>query len=105
MGNQDGKSVVIVGGSSGLGLETGARVLVTGRTQATLGSARENLGENAIAVQSDASSLADIDALAERVKSEFVTLDALFVNAGISAFAPFEATSEQIYDEVFAVNT
>jgi len=48
MGKYDGKSVVITGGSSGFGLATarllideGARVLITGRTQATLDSARE----------------------------------------------------------------
>jgi NAD(P)-dependent dehydrogenase (short-subunit alcohol dehydrogenase family) len=29
----------------------------------------------------------------------------LFVNAGVSRFAPFEATPEAMYDEVLAVNT
>jgi NAD(P)-dependent dehydrogenase (short-subunit alcohol dehydrogenase family) len=55
-------------------------------------------------VESDTSSLADIDRLAERVKSEFGTLDLLFVNAGVTRFVPFEATPEAVYDEVFTVN-
>lgn len=106
MGKYHGKKVAIIGGSSGLGLETaellageGARVLITGRTPATLAAARERLGENAITVQSDATSLTDIDALADLVKREFGTLDALFVSAGVNVFAPFEATTEEQYDQ------
>ncbi len=111
MGKYDGKRVVITGGSSGFGLATaqllvdeGARVLITGRTQATLDSARERLGGNAVAVRSDAASLPDIDALADRVRAEFGSIDALFVNAGVNGFAPFEATSEEMYDQLLTVN-
>ncbi len=111
MGRYDGKNVVITGGSSGLGLATaqhlvdeGARVLITGRTRETLEDAGRRLGGNAITVQSDASSLPAIDALADRVKAEFGTVDALFVNAGIGSFDRFDAVTEQTFDEVFAIN-
>jgi NAD(P)-dependent dehydrogenase (short-subunit alcohol dehydrogenase family) len=111
MRTYEGKHIVITGGSSGFGLTTakllvdeGARVLITGRNEATLETARKELGDNAIAVRSDAGSVADIEALADRVKAEFGTIDALFVNAGINAFAPFEATPEELYDQVFAIN-
>jgi len=126
MGKYDGKTAVITGGTSGLGLATaellldaGARVMVTGHTSATLDAARESLSAGAsgagvsgagasrgeaIVVESDATSLPDIDALADRVKSEFGSFDLLFVNAGVTRFAPFEEMPEAAYDEVFAVN-
>jgi NAD(P)-dependent dehydrogenase (short-subunit alcohol dehydrogenase family) len=111
MGIYDGKSFVIIGGTSGFGLEAatllsreGARVLVTGRTQETLDTALALLGPPAVAIRSDASSLSDIDALADRVQQEFGTFDALFVNAGINAFSAFESTNEETYDEVMGVN-
>jgi len=105
------KQVVIIGGTSGIGLATakmlvdgGARVLVTGRSQAGLESTQKTLGKDCVAVSSDAQSLTDIDALASRVKAEFDTFDLLFVNAGVGLFAPFEHTTEAMYDEVFNVN-
>ncbi|MFJ4624554.1 SDR family oxidoreductase [Streptomyces sp. NPDC088812] len=111
MGKYEGRNVVITGGSSGFGLATaqllvdeGARVLITGRNQAALDSARDRLGERAVAVRSDAAQLPDIDALADRVKAEFGTADALFANAGVNGFAPFEATSEELFDQLLAIN-
>jgi len=111
MGAYSDKNAVITGGGSGIGFATaklladgGARVLITGRSQATLDAARERLGENAVAVRSDVASLSDLDALADRVKAELGTVEALFVNAGIAAPTPFESTTEEAYDELFAIN-
>jgi NADP-dependent 3-hydroxy acid dehydrogenase YdfG len=81
---------VFIGGTSGMGLATakmlmdgGARVLVTGRSQAGLESAQKELGKDALVVSSDARSLTEIDALASRVKAAFDTFNLLFVNAGV----------------------
>ena len=111
MERYEAKRAVIIGGTSGMGLATakmlldgGARVLVTGRSQAGLESAQKELGKDAIVVSSDARSLTDIDALASRVKAEFDTFDLLFVNAGFGLFAPFENTTETMYDEMFNLN-
>ena len=110
--NYSDKRVVITGGSSGIGLATaklliagGARVLLTGRTQATLDSVREELGENVITAQNDVASLGDLDALAERVRSEFGTFDLLFANAGVTRAGPLEDMTEADFDEQIAVNT
>ena len=106
-----GKKVVIIGGTSGMGLATakmlldgGARVLVTGRSQAGLDSAQKEIGKDALVVSSDARSLTEIDALATRVKAEFDTFDLLFVNAGFSIRAPLESMTEAVYDEMFNLN-
>jgi len=105
------KKVVIIGGTSGMGLATakmlldgGARVLVTGRSKAGLESAQNELAKDAIVVSSDARSLTDIDALASKVKTEFDTFDLLFVNAGFSIRAPLDSVTEAVYDEMFNLN-
>ena len=111
MKRYEGKKVVIIGGTSGMGLATakmlldgGARVLVTGRSKGGLESAQKELANDAIVVSSDARSLTDLDALAARAKAEFGTLDLLFVNAGFSIRAPLESITEVIYDEMFNLN-
>ena len=72
MDRYKGKTVLITGGTTGMGLATaklfidkGAWVIVTGRTPATIEAAQAELGENAIAIYSDATSLSDMDSLAE----------------------------------------
>ncbi len=106
------KTVVITGGTSGIGLTTaerlldaGARVLVTGRSKDALDAARERLGGRAVVLQSDVAAAADREALAERVKAEFGSLDLLFANAGVTRHAPFEQVTEEQFDETFATNT
>ena len=85
-------------------LDGGARVLVTGRSEAGLESARNDLRKDALVVSSDARSLTDIDALASRVKAEFDTFDLLFFNAGFSIPTPLGSVTEAIYDEMFNLN-
>ena len=106
-----GKTAVITGGTTGLGFETarqyvaqGARVIITGRNEQRLAEAAQELGPQAIPVRSDVASLADLNALAERVKSEFGRLDILFANAGSGVFAPIEQIEEADYDRQFDVN-
>ncbi len=111
MDRLNGKTALITGGTTGLGLATaklfiseGARVIATGRTAARIKEAQVELGDNAIVIHSDATSLPDMDALAAKVKETFGKLDVLFVNAGYVRFAPFEAVTEELYDEMLNLN-
>ena len=82
-------TILITGGSSGIGLELakqlikkGNKVIVTGRDQARLDKAKLLLPDLQI-VKSDVSQTKDIDALFERVTKEFPELNILINNAGI----------------------
>ena len=105
----EGKRVVITGGTSGIGLATanllddgGARVLVTGRTPASLERATATLGEGAIVVTNDA--VSGIDALAERVTAELGGVDLLVLNAGRTLLTSLADTTEADYDASFDLN-
>lgn len=111
MGKLEGKVAVITGGNSGIGLATakefkeqGARVVITGRDQKTLDEAKREIGGDVLAVQSDTSSLTDIDKLFAAVKEEFGHIDVLFVNAGVGKFAPVEAVTEEMFDSIMDIN-
>ncbi|WP_424184555.1 SDR family NAD(P)-dependent oxidoreductase [Actinokineospora sp. G85] len=69
-----------------------------------LDAARDKLGANALAVRGDVASLEDLASLAEQVLAELGSLDALFVDAGITRTAPLEEMTEKAYDEVFDIN-
>jgi len=106
-----GKVALVTGGNSGIGLATalafsnaGARVVITGRDQPTLDKAAAQLGTHVIAVQSDAGSVSDGNKLAALLHQRGVTLDAVFLNAGITRFSPVETMEEQAWDTTFNIN-
>ena len=108
----EGKVAVVTGGNSGIGLaaakrlqEEGARVVINGRNKKTLDEGVKTIGNGALAVQADVSKKEDLDKLYSTVSQKFGKIDVLFANAGIYKFAPFQATSEALYDELFDINT
>jgi len=111
MGKLDGKTAVITGGASGIGLAMakrfiadGAFVFVFGRRQSALDAALAELGPQAIGVRGDTTSLDDLDRLFETVKSEKQTLDILVANAGVGDFAPLGDITPEHYAYAFDVN-
>ena len=107
----EGKVALVTGGNSGIGLATaqafareGASVVITGRDEATLDSAEKQIGMGTMAVKADVSRLSDLDALMGKVKSRYGRIDALFVNAGVGKFVPFDQVTEAFYDEIMNVN-
>jgi NAD(P)-dependent dehydrogenase (short-subunit alcohol dehydrogenase family) len=107
----EGKTVVITGGNSGIGLATaklfhdeGARVAISGRDQKTLDDAVKTIGNDILAVKADVGKLADIDKLYSQVVAKFGKVHALFANAGIAKFAPASDSNEQFFDETFDIN-
>src|SRR6266478_8751322 len=111
MNRFDGKSVLVTGGNSGIGLAVaqgfaaeGARVVITGRDQKTLDAAKATLGPNAVALRNDATDPGAAKSLADALASRGATLDAIFINAGIAKLAPIEIVDEAFWDQVFNVN-
>src|SRR5246127_9811 len=106
-----GKTAVITGGATGIGLaaakrfiEEGAFVFIFGRRQEALDIAVANLGPQARGVNGSVSNEADLDRLYAAVKAERGTLDIVFANAGAgSPLALGKITAEHI-DETFDTN-
>jgi uncharacterized oxidoreductase len=97
-----GRTILITGGSAGIGLafavkfaSLGNEVIVTGRRQAVLDDVKaEHPGLHTI--RSDVADPAQIAALASRVKAEFPRLDVLVNNAGISHYKNLKAPASDL---------
>jgi NAD(P)-dependent dehydrogenase (short-subunit alcohol dehydrogenase family) len=105
------RTVLITGGTSGMGLATahrlvaeGAQVVVTGRTRERVDTAVEALGPNSSGVVADVTDLRAVDALMETVREPYGHLDNLFANAGVGTFLPFEDITEADFDHAVDVN-
>lgn len=111
MGRLTGKTALITGGSTGIGLASakrfaaeGARVFIAGRRQAELDKAVSAIGHGATAIRCDVSNLADLDHLYARIKTKAGQLDVVFANAGLGTVAPLGGISEADFDHMFGVN-
>ncbi|MFF4653761.1 SDR family NAD(P)-dependent oxidoreductase [Streptomyces sp. NPDC001380] len=111
MGQLDGKTAIVTGGTSGIGLATaqrfaaeGAHVFVTGRRQEALDAAVAQIGPRATGVRGDVSDLADLDRLYATVAEQGRRIDVLFANAGGGTFSTLEQVTEQHFDETFNSN-
>ena len=111
MGKLEGKTALITGGNSGIGLATakefvneGAYVFITGRRDLELAAAVKEIGRHVSGFQGDVSNLGDLDRLFAHIKREKAKLDVVFANAGGAKFAPLGKITEEHFDSIFDIN-
>jgi NAD(P)-dependent dehydrogenase (short-subunit alcohol dehydrogenase family) len=110
-----GKSVLITGGSRGLGLLlarrfalAGARLTIVARDPAELELARRELtalgGARVLALPGDVGNRADMEWAVERAAERFGRLDVVVNNAGIIQVGPLEHMTVEDFEEAMAVH-
>ena len=111
MGQLNGKTALVTGGTTGIGLAAaqrfaaeGAHVFITGRRQAQLDEAVAAIGAAATGIRSDVSELEDLDSVVEAITERGAGLDVLFANAGGGEFAPLGNISLEHYTDTFDRN-
>lgn len=106
-----GKTAVVTGGSSGIGLaiakrfvEEGSHFFITGRRQTELEKAAGEIGKNVTAIQSDVSKPADLDRLYKEIAAKKGKIDIVVANAGIVEMVPTSAATPEHFDKIFNTN-
>ena len=106
-----GNTVLITGGSAGIGFEIarllsekGNKVIITGRNKQRL-EAASNLLKNVTSIVSDVSDASDVNALVAKVKQDFPLLNVVINNAGRAAMSNFaNGENFEIADDEISTN-
>ncbi len=103
-----GKTALVTGGGRGIGraiagglAQAGARIVISGRTQAEIDAAAREL--DGVALQID---LGDRQSLRAGLATlqQLGRVDILINNAGIAQSAPFDKTTDEVWDRLLEVN-
>jgi len=110
MGRHDGKIVIVTGAGQGIGkaiaaklAAEGATVVVTDLDEATAQATAAAL-PGAVAIRTDVTDRAGVQALADQVTGQFGRIDVLVNNAGWDKASPFVDSDPADWDRAIAVN-
>ena len=124
MGQLDGKTALVTGANSGIGLATarrfaaeGAYVFLTGRRERELDEAVKSIVDSGVGgggggvagggvtgIRGDVSDLGDLDRVMAVVAERGQGLDVVFTNAGGGSFLPLGEITPEHFDETFGTN-
>lgn len=109
-----GKTVVVTGGSSGVGRATveafafeGSNIVIAARGQKALDETLQlckDLGVNAIAVSTDVSVSSEVENLVKEAVNRFGRIDIWVNNAGVMASGKFDEIPMEIHEQVIKTN-
>ncbi|CRG89937.1 3-oxoacyl- [Talaromyces islandicus] len=109
-----GKVALITGGSKGIGRAAaeqlaaqGARVAINYSSDSKAADevvAALGGSEKVLAIKADAGSMSDVKAMVEQTVAKFGKIDILVPNAGLMPLANLEALTEELWDQMNAVN-
>ncbi|POW55702.1 oxidoreductase [Candidatus Pantoea alvi] len=107
----EGKTALVTGGGSGIGLaiarrfvQEGAHVFITGRREAQLAEAVRGIGGKVEAIAGDLTCASDRDRLFETLHARGVRLDIFVNSSGVSEPASLFDTTEEHFDRAFSLN-
>jgi short-subunit dehydrogenase len=109
-----GKTILITGGSRGLGLEmarqllsAGAKVAICARDEAELERARIDLmqrSQEVLALTCNVTDHPQVEQMIQQVRQHFGGIDILINNAGADIVGPFETQTMQDYDDLMRLH-
>ncbi len=107
----NGKTALITGGNSGIGLATakrfvaeGAKVAITGRNPENLAAAQQELGPDALVITADATDAAAMEKVVAEIAAKFGPLDILVANAGVGGQTPLGKTTPEQFRRIIDTN-
>ncbi|KDM93116.1 SDR family NAD(P)-dependent oxidoreductase [Photobacterium galatheae] len=106
----NGKTILVTGGTSGIGkalaehlVNTGHRVIITGRNQDRINQVAQTLG--CTGYVADSANPAQLKQLAATLQSDNIRLDGLVLNAGVFYPGSILTTTEEAFDLTMNINT